>query len=396
MIDALLPTGVPQVIYLNDAEGDGLYDIKPRNIDEVISWFLHGGARKKKKKKKKPPPSRIPPASTAGIDLEEGDTQPMSNDSVPPQVDDTQVDDTQVMADSDPYDIPEIRIPLRAQAEEEAGAASGAAAASQPAIPAIPAASGAASGAASQNDSGTMYFQREVPPSKRGRYDDHQMQNLQIHYMRHQVGNRRKFAYALFGDNDYDKKRKGRADANSAYGGQAEFTRKYDRTFAFGITTTFHSGARSNLQGFKRLMDKEFRELAHHFHAGGDIIVPCQAMGPGIQHNLGTGIAGLPQAYLQYIQRKIDDISTIHTDLINKRKLYGTEDEYQPAASQIDEQDESEAVDERNERLERDNNEPLSTEADRAAMEQDFLHDSQVIYSNPDDGPSRDEVRRNM
>ncbi len=128
----------------------------------------------------------------------------------------------------------------------------------------------------------------------------------------------------LFGDNDKDYYRKV-GTTRLRNGGQARIMGKYDRTYAFGIITTFYKYKKPSLENFKKLMNKQFEMVKDRLLLGYDIVIPTPtkqdiAANPGsylsqsgtqlIYHNLGTGLAKLDIQYLLYIQNKIDQLKT--------------------------------------------------------------------------------------
>ncbi len=121
----------------------------------------------------------------------------------------------------------------------------------------------------------------------------------------------------LFGDNDTDNYRN--TDTQRLYcGGQAKIMGHYDRTYAFGIITTFKKSPTPKLENFKKLMDKQFITVKNLLLEGYDIIIPTPTQkkikkrnmicNKTIYHNLGTGSAKLELSYLLYIQHKIDQL----------------------------------------------------------------------------------------
>ncbi len=99
----------------------------------------------------------------------------------------------------------------------------------------------------------------------------------------------------------------------------------YDRTYAFGIITTFYKYEKPSLENFKKLMNKQFEMLKDRLLLGYDIVIPTptkedidanpesylsQSGTQVIYHNLGTGLAGLDIQDLLYIQNKIDELKT--------------------------------------------------------------------------------------
>ncbi len=176
----------------------------------------------------------------------------------------------------------------------------------------------------SNNKKGNIYFIFRYKPAEMKKINNHKNKTI---------------LKILFGDNDVDKNRK----ANSTRignGGQAKIIGKYDRSFAYGITTTFYkmyynpSENRKcyeatnppDLQTFKNLMDTQFEPLKQHLNKGYDIWIPkphitdiqnkrISYYSNGkqvIYHNIGTGIANLPISHLLYIQSKINEL-TKHT-----------------------------------------------------------------------------------
>jgi len=169
-------------------------------------------------------------------------------------------------------------------------------------------------------------------------FDERQLSNIAA-YWRHDPN---KAPRVLFGDNDVDKTRGARV-AREGYGGQAKVLGQHDRTFAYGISTTFYQGAIPSLREFQALMDEQFQPILEHLSQGGDVIVPsptgneilenvnkyCATDSKGrkylkFKHNLGTGIANLRDPYLKYIQQRLDELSRYAKDTktIGKPKTY--------------------------------------------------------------------------
>eukprot|EP01084_Bolivina_argentea_P294898 507561_1 len=130
----------------------------------------------------------------------------------------------------------------------------------------------------------------------------------------------------LFGDNDIDHSRPPNTE-REMIGGLAGVTGKYDRTIAFGITTTFYAyKPMPNYTQFVDMMNKQFDELWNKYILNGhSVVIPTpntndlkqhftsfhdqinnEKYEQIIFHNIGTGIAQLPLSYLKYIQYKID------------------------------------------------------------------------------------------
>ncbi len=139
----------------------------------------------------------------------------------------------------------------------------------------------------------------------------------------------------LFGENDVDHHRNNRTNRKH-WGGQAQTMGHYDRSYAFGIVTTFKTFI--DLKTFKTLIDKQFLQLKNLLLKGYDIVIPTppkqfinqcpnKFYNHGKQyvfHNIGTNIANLKFKYLVYIQQKIDQLNnyTIYNK-ITKIKCYG-------------------------------------------------------------------------
>lgn len=145
--------------------------------------------------------------------------------------------------------------------------------------------------------SGILYYQTVW-------YTKEQMKNLEK--LHKESGD--KFAYVLFGDNEEDKKRDDKKQRKH-WGNQAGITGKYDRAFAFGITTTWIVESKPEIAVFKELMDMQFKEMAKKLGEGYDVVVPAPKVEKnGVKHELGTGIANLPPEWLLYIQEKLDGL----------------------------------------------------------------------------------------
>ena len=103
---------------------------------------------------------------------------------------------------------------------------------------------------------GIIYFQT-------GYYDDKQMKNISSawsHDIKHGP-------LILFGDNYSDKKRPKHL-SRKKYAGQSKIMGKYDRSFGFGIPTTFDDakerGFNFSDKNFKKLIHNEFKKLHKH------------------------------------------------------------------------------------------------------------------------------------
>lgn len=119
--------------------------------------------------------------------------------------------------------------------------------------------------------------------------------------------------FYLIGDNNVDKNRK-QNEVRQHSGGQAKVMKHYDRTIAYGITTTFYRRPTPTNDEFKAIIDAEFAPLTNYIKNGDDIIIPVnpilyseyQAGDENcIFHNLGNGIADLSDERREYIQKKI-------------------------------------------------------------------------------------------
>eukprot|EP00485_Elphidium_margaritaceum_P015625 CAMPEP_0202731254 /NCGR_PEP_ID=MMETSP1385-20130828/187054_1 /ASSEMBLY_ACC=CAM_ASM_000861 /TAXON_ID=933848 /ORGANISM="Elphidium margaritaceum" /LENGTH=1201 /DNA_ID=CAMNT_0049397547 /DNA_START=241 /DNA_END=3846 /DNA_ORIENTATION=- len=124
----------------------------------------------------------------------------------------------------------------------------------------------------------------------------------------------------LFGDNVTDRFRENGVP-RKYFGGQARVMGKFDRLFAYGITTTFPSSDPPvTVREFKRLMGEQFTPLQNFLLQGRDVVIPkpskrdidtntntyLQHGKQVIFHNIGTGIASLPLTHLLCIQEHID------------------------------------------------------------------------------------------
>merc|ERR1712087_729611 len=168
---------------------------------------------------------------------------------------------------------------------------------------------------------------------------------------RYFTGNPTSAPKVVFGDNDVDKNRISKSRQHNA--GQAEWVGPYDRSFGYGIVTTFYaqssekmhahsspfqgrqSPQKFTISAFRQQMNVQFAPLMTHLQSGHDVIIPApskedlsgQNAGKyrNIGHNLGTGIANLPEAYLLCIQRKIEELKACarRVECIAFPKMYG-------------------------------------------------------------------------
>eukprot|EP01084_Bolivina_argentea_P122701 217430_1 len=127
----------------------------------------------------------------------------------------------------------------------------------------------------------------------------------------------------VFGDNDIDKMRDNNSERQH-FGGQTAIIGKYDRKFGYGITTTFINGKiPPSLIDFMDIVSKELHGLKAFLLNGRDVIIPSPNENDLqnhdyyfddnhkqiIFHNIGTGIAQLSSAHIQYIQHQINELN---------------------------------------------------------------------------------------
>ena len=124
--------------------------------------------------------------------------------------------------------------------------------------------------------------------------------------------------------------------------GQASVVGRYDRSYGFGITTTFYRFSnRPSLEDFEGMMKKEFNVVRRHLKRGCDVVIPCPTpselqnmkyYSPStrrrvINHNLGTGIANLPFEFLYCIQKHINDCIENYCSNVINTTTYPLDDE---------------------------------------------------------------------
>eukprot|EP01084_Bolivina_argentea_P122697 217421_1 len=126
----------------------------------------------------------------------------------------------------------------------------------------------------------------------------------------------------IFSDNDVDKMRDNNIERQH-FGHQADIIGKYDRQFGYGITTTFINDKTASLIMFMNIVSKEFHEIKAFLLNGRDVIIPSPNENDLqnhdyyfddnhkqiIFHNIGTGIAQLSSAHIQYIQHQINELN---------------------------------------------------------------------------------------
>jgi len=126
----------------------------------------------------------------------------------------------------------------------------------------------------------------------------------------------------LFGDNDMDFNRSSSVDRGH-FGGMASACGAFDRTKAFGIITTFYDGERPDIDDFRDMLEKQFRRVRKFLSHGIDVVIPApnaddltglnkkKYLKRGkhiINHNLGTGIANLPEKHLLLIEELLQEL----------------------------------------------------------------------------------------
>eukprot|EP01083_Nonionella_stella_P095446 267987_1 len=143
----------------------------------------------------------------------------------------------------------------------------------------------------------------------------------------------------LFGDNYADKYRSQGAQ-RQAFGGQSKVMGHHDRTFGFGIPTTFGQAQRLgftfNSNTFQTLVKGLFDQLVQHIQNGGDVVVPYPTdkdlkRAPKkyfkdnerfVFHNLGTGGGSLTIDELMMIQNGIERLKEKATRTIECDTAY--------------------------------------------------------------------------
>eukprot|EP01083_Nonionella_stella_P285960 973306_1 len=143
----------------------------------------------------------------------------------------------------------------------------------------------------------------------------------------------------LFGDNYADKYRSQGAQ-RQAFGGQSKVMGHHDRTFGFGIPTTFGQAQRLgftfNSNTFQTLVKGLFDQLVQHIQNGGDVVVPYPTdkdlkRAPKkyfkdnerfVFHNLGTGGGSLTIDELMMIQNGIERLKEKATRTIECDEAY--------------------------------------------------------------------------
>eukprot|EP01083_Nonionella_stella_P051617 137053_1 len=119
----------------------------------------------------------------------------------------------------------------------------------------------------------------------------------------------------LFADHAIDTFRNANQTRKHNKNQEKQLLGKHDRTFAYGIAVFFHQ-KRPSLKQFKTMTDGEFDPLKGHLLNGYDIVIHqpkkkpfCKYGKRPILHSLG--VDNLPFAYVQYIQRKIDELRNL-------------------------------------------------------------------------------------
>jgi len=125
----------------------------------------------------------------------------------------------------------------------------------------------------------------------------------------------------LFGDNDSDFNRP-EDSSRVHFGGMARDYGPFDRTKAFGIVTTFYDRKRPNLDEFQEMLENQINQLREFVSLGLDVIIPSPNIDDlsgrhkekyfkqgkqVINHNIGTGIADLPQDFLVLIEERFQE-----------------------------------------------------------------------------------------
>eukprot|EP01084_Bolivina_argentea_P315289 546199_1 len=185
---------------------------------------------------------------------------------------------------------------------------------------------------------GTLYLQDE-------HYDEHQVTNIENRWS----NTPEKGPKLVFGDNIVDKKRS-EGVKRKQFANQCLTVGHVDRTFGFGIPTTFKNaesvGFIYNEHNYRNELKFEFDILKQHLLNGGDVIIPYPSAddirkkphkykqnGKGkqiIHHNIGTGNSKLAFKYLYAIEEHINSLKEVayKTEHVDK-VLYDDDNEYE-------------------------------------------------------------------